>query len=386
MSMLLTQRRWGDYLFIQMGKYSATDYLDMTVYDACMIDLGEVGDTPWDTEGYGNAFEKMTLYGFIDKLYAVKVAVNAETATTAKVAESIKSLSIGSDIDIWGDSLTAQGWGTDLAHITGRNVYSHGYGGRTSTFIRDQFLAGMNKDRTNIFWVGRNNVTRYESVIEDVKTMVNALGTQKFIVMSVLNGAYAGEYRGQSAYTKFITIGEKLKQIFPDNYVDIRTAIIQGWECGNVKLLSPFVQPAVGTNVQINVSNAAFLTTLNSYDVTYIGEEIMNKIRIGINGEYDVYSIVSFDDETHITVKLETIGRIQSGQTVENAIDPNNNATVGTSSSVEYLKVMQNGDYVCINDYDTTPSTSRSDRIHQSPEGRAFTAKVIARALEARKL
>lgn len=376
----------GTFLFVQFGKYTSADYLDVTIYGACALDLESSGVNPWDTVGFNAALEKFSMYGFADKIFAADDAVHSLMSDKARVAESVESLNIGGDIDIWGDSLTAQGWGNDLAQITGRNVFSHGYGGRTSTYIRDQFLAGLNRDRTNIFWVGRNNVSRYDAVIDDIRTMVDALGTQKFIVMSVLNGAYDGEYKDQSSYAKFVKIAEKLKQIYPDNFVDIRSAIIQGWECGNVRLLAPFTQPSVGQNVTINVSDATFLATLNEYDVTYIGEDVMNKIKIGINDQYDTYSIVSLVDATHLTVKLETIGRVQTGQSVGNAIDPNNNPSVGASTAIEYVRVMQNGDYVCINQYDTTPSTSRADRIHQSPAGRNFTARVIARALEARKL
>lgn len=369
-------------VFVQFGKYSNTDYLDFTIYDVSVIDMGE----DYKEFTYDEADALFTKYGFVKSVQEVAQAKMATEAMRARVAESLESFVIGRDIDIWGDSLTAQGWGNNLASITGRNVYSHGYGGRTSTYIRDQFLAGYNRNRTNIFWVGRNNFSRPDAIIDDIRTMVDTLGTDDFIIMSNLNGSYEGEYKGQGGYAKFTYLAEQLRTIYPDNFVDIRSAIIRGWLGTGIKLLAPFTQPSVGSSVQINVSDAIALTTLNEYDVQYIGTEIMNKIVIGENGSYDVYSIVSCDDATHCTIELVNANRIQPGNQVANPVDPLNTPVVGTSSAIEYLRVMQNGDYYCINTLDTTPSTARQDRIHQSAAGKEFTAKVIARALASRKI
>lgn len=374
----------GLRIVIQYGKYTSEDYIDVVIYNTCVIDLGEAEYGVWKTEEALGYYQDIQSIGVVDKLVGNNLSLRARFAERANIANSVAKLSVGSNIDIWGDSLTAQGWGNDLANITGRQVYSHGYGSRTSTFIRDEFLTGFNRDRTNIFWVGRNNLGQYDTIVDDIRIMVKALGTQDFIIMTWLNGSYEGEYKGQSRYELLMKGINDIKAIYPDNVVDIRDAIIKGWDCGDVRLLSSFTQPNIGENVTINVSDAVFLTTLNSYDVTYIGEEIMNKIVIGISGKYDIYEIVEMVDDTHLTVKLVEANRIQPSDTVDNIKDPD--TSVGPSTSIRYLRVQQHGDYYCINTLDTTPSTSRKDRIHQSEKGRLYTAEVIARALAARKI
>lgn len=374
----------GLRIVTQYGKYTSEDYIDVVIYNTCVIDLGESEYGVWETEKALGYYQDIQIFGVVDKLVSSNLSKKAKVAERANVADSIAKISVGSDIDIWGDSLTAQGWGNDLARITGRQVYSHGYGSRTSTFIRDEFLTGLNRNRTNIFWVGRNNLGQYDTIIDDIRTMVKALGTQDFIIMTWLNGSYSGEYKGQSVYELLMKGINDIKAIYPDNVIDIRDAIIKGWDCGDVKLLSAFTQPNVGENVTINVSDAVFLTTLNSYDVTYLGESIMNKIVIGISGKYDIYEIVEMVDDTHLTVKLVEVNRIQPSNIVDNIKDPD--TTVGPSTSVRYLRVQQHGDFYCINTLDTTPSTSRKDRIHQSDKGRLYTAEVIARALATRKI
>lgn len=374
----------GLRIVTQYGKYTSEDYIDVVIYNTCVIDLGESEYGVWKTEEALGYYQDIQSIGVVDKLVGSNLSLRARVAERANVADSVAKLSVGSDIDIWGDSLTAQGWGNDLARITGRQVYSHGYGSHTSTFIRDEFLAGLNRSRTNIFWVGRNNLGQYDTIVDDIRIMVKALGTQDFIIMTWLNGSYQGEYKGQSGYELLMKGINDIKAIYPDNVVDIRDAIIRGWDCGDVRLLSAFTQPNIGENVTINVSDAVFLTTLNSYDITYIGEDIMNKIVIGISGKYDIYEIVEMVDDTHLTIKLIEANRIQPSDTVDNIKDPD--TSVGPSTSIRYLRVQQHGDYYCINTLDTTPSTSRKDRIHQSEKGRLYTAEVIARALAARKI
>lgn len=377
-------------IFIQLGRYTETDEFDGIIYNAICIDLGEI-----DTEGY-IPWESVDAYLEITggkSLIPVKTASYAFEAGKAKVADTIKEIAVGRDIDLWGNSLTAQNYGQYLKEITGRNVFTHGYGGKTSTYIRDEFKKGYNPDRTQVIWVGRNNCSEIDVVIDDIRDMVETFGKPNFIIMPPPNGYYGefgakldgtdgtGEMRGGDKYQKFIELTEKLQSEYPANFLDIRKSCIAGWRMGNVKLLSSFVQPAAGANVQISVSDANFLTTYNTSDETKFGIEFMSHIRIGLNGVYDKYKVISKDSDTLITVQLVDAESYYKnpGQTVDNIVDG------GGNTAIKYLRIMQEADYLCYL-YDTTLSTFRSDGIHMKADGLRLVAINVSRKLEAMKI
>ena len=293
---------------------------------------------------------------------------------------------IKNTIECWGDSLTQQKYGK---YIEGTTVYTHGFGGKTSTYIRDEFLKNHNPNRTQVIWVGRNNYTETDVVIDDVRDIVSTLKHNDFVIMNPPNGYYGefgtngedgtGEMKGGNAHSKFLELEKRLSEEYPSNFLNIRKAVIEGWRMGNVKLLSDFVQPSVGNNVTIEVSNATFLTTYNNYDLERFGQGFMAKIRIGVNGNYDVYKIVEKIDDTHLTIQLEEINRISSGNTVGNIVDS------GGTDSIKYLRVMQNADYMCWL-YDTTLSTFRKDGIHMTEDGLKLVAQIVSRKLTSMKL
>lgn len=308
--------------------------------------------------------------------------MDSEHSNSASVADRLKV----KDIELWGDSLTEQNYGK---YISGANVSVNGFGGKTSTYIRDKFLSDADKKATQVIWVGRNNYYEPDVVIDDIRDMVSALTHNNFIVMCPPNGYYGefgtngedgtGEMKGGSTHSKFLELEKRLSEEYPSNFLNIRKAVIEGWRMGNVRLLSDFTQPSVGENVTIEVSDANFLTTYNSYDENKFGHEFVAKIRIGVNGSYDVYKIVEKVDDTHLTVQLEESNRIAVGSTVGNLTDS------GGNSAVKYLRVMQNADYMCWL-YDTTLSTFRKDGIHMTEDGLKLVAQIVSRKLASMKL
>lgn len=308
--------------------------------------------------------------------------MDSEHSNNASVADRLKV----KDIELWGDSLTAQNYGK---YIEGTTVYTHGFGGKTSTYIRDEFLSNFNKEATQVIWVGRNNYQEIDVVIDDIRDMVSTLTHNNFIIMCPPNGYYGefgtngedgnGEMKGGSNHSKFLELERRLSEEYPSNFLNIRKAVIEGWRMGNVRLLSDFTQPHVGSNVTIEVSDATFLVTYNNNDLDKSGQDFMAKIRIGINGNYDVYKVVEKVDDTHLTVQLEESNRIAVGSTVSNITDS------GGNSAVKYLRVMQNADYMCWL-YDTTLSTFRNDGIHMTADGLKLVAQIVSRKLASMKL
>ena len=290
------------------------------------------------------------------------------------------------DIELWGDSLTAQNYGKFLS---GANVSVHGYGGKSSTYIRDKFIEGCNKKKTQVIWVGRNNYRETDVVVDDIRDMITHFGNRNFIVMCPPNGQWGdfgtngadgtGELNGGNDYAYFIELEKRLEEEWPSNFLNIRKAVIQGWRMGNVKLLDNYTQPEKGGEVTIHVSDAAFLTTYNPNDLERWGEDIMKKIRIGINGNYDVYDIVESVDNTHIVIRLAEVNNIQPGGIVGNKVEG------GGLESIKYIRVVQNADYLCWL-YNTTLSTFRKDGIHMTEDGCKLVADVVAKKLASMRL
>lgn len=371
------------WLYYQFGKYEVSDYLDVDVYETYVIDLTSSGLTYEEMDAY------VTINGLLDISLMTQNAQHSITSDRATVAESIEQLSVRGDIDVWGDSLVAQGWATNLGLILGRNAYTHGYWGKKSTYIRDQFLLGSTiSTRTQIINVGRNNYSSVETIIDDVRAMVSAMGHQNFLICMPPNGNYGtlassgsatGEMKGGTAYSYFTELSERLKNEWGSNFIDTRKGTINSYKNGGVTLLSTFTQPPINSNVQISVSDSAFLTTYNPADVTKFGPTVMNRIVIGINNIYDIYEVISVDSSTLMTVKLISANRVLPGSPVSNLIDD------GGTSSVIYLRVMQNADYECFLN-DTTQSTFRSDGVHMSTLGKQCLAEVVARKIVSMKI
>lgn len=365
-------------LFFQLDKkYDTNSSYRAVIYQVFVVDLGVQGSDDYiDWDAIDAIVEKKGI-GYVNAVDSALKSAYSDVAGTAKETEKVKT----KDIELWGDSLTAQNYGR---FILGADVFTHGYGGQTSTYIRDKFLSEFNEDRTQVIWVGRNNYNEVDVVIDDIRDMVSALGTDDFVIMCPPNGQWGsfgtngedgtGEMKGGDSYKNFLEIERRLQAEYPSNFLNIRKAIIEGWRMGNVKLLSDFVQPSIGNNVIIEVSDATFLTTYNSSDVTAFGEDFMSKIRIGLNGKYDVYKVIEKVDNTHLIVQLEEVNNISSGNVVGNVADR------GETASTKYLRVMQNADYMCWL-YDTTLSTFRNDGIHMTTKGVKLVADIVSRKL-----
>ena len=145
------------------------------------------------------------------------------------------------NIAAWGDSLTAGTGGTpypsQLQTLNGRASYNGGFGGDTSTQIATRFLAdSTHRSWQTIIWAGRNNYSSPTTVLADIASIVAALPTPKnFLVLSVLNGDYALEYSGQSNYNVIIALNAALASAYPNNYLDVRAAIVASYSVGNAQ-------------------------------------------------------------------------------------------------------------------------------------------------------
>lgn len=147
--------------------------------------------------------------------------------------EADRLLISDTNIFSWGDSLT-QGTGgggvtypNSLSTLTNFTITNKGVGGETSTQIKDRLVADVaNYNKSVVIWAGRNNYTSPETVKADIATMVATLGHTRYLVCSVLNGNYGGEYKGNIYYDQIVQLNNDLKSTYGDKYVELREYLV----------------------------------------------------------------------------------------------------------------------------------------------------------------
>jgi lysophospholipase L1-like esterase len=143
------------------------------------------------------------------------------------------SATVGGGVNLacWGDSLTQGAGGTPyptaIQPLTGYIIYNGGVGGETSTQIRARMIAATSRyPDTAIIWAGRNNSGASATVQADISAMVAALGHNRYLVLSILNGDYPGEESGGGGYNNIIALNNALATTYGDRYIDIRAHLV----------------------------------------------------------------------------------------------------------------------------------------------------------------
>ena len=137
----------------------------------------------------------------------------------------------------WGDSLTfgsgggGAGYLEQFQTLSGQAIYKQGWGGSNSTWIKDQFLLQSNHwgDQYIIIWSGRNNYTATNTVKADIADMVAHMTTTNYLIMGIINGNYAGEFKGQANYNTMIALNSSLAATYGNKYLDIRQILVNSY-------------------------------------------------------------------------------------------------------------------------------------------------------------
>lgn len=147
----------------------------------------------------------------------------------------------------WGDSHTSGlpddrrvlGYAEALAALLpARAVLDRGVAGQTSSQIADRQAADAGaRDDVAIFWYGGNNQWDPDRIRADVARSVAALapGNQRFLVLPVLNQAGPAERRGGSVYEGIVRLNAQLAADYPQNFVDVRSALVQAADPANAQ-------------------------------------------------------------------------------------------------------------------------------------------------------
>jgi lysophospholipase L1-like esterase len=168
-----------------------------------------------------------------------------DTTAPAAGAPSAAGAAVSPNIALWGDSLTA-GYAPQLqALMANRTVFNGGVVGETSTQIADRDLADTaHRDWTTVFWYGHNNLKDPATidlqrdpaqVKADIARSVATLapGNTHFLVLSVVNQDKPGERRGEPVYDAILQLNADLAAAYPNNYVDIRSWLVNQYDPAN---------------------------------------------------------------------------------------------------------------------------------------------------------
>jgi hypothetical protein len=147
------------------------------------------------------------------------------------------------NIAAWGDSLTdgqpftrAESYPTQLgALLPDRIVTNEGIGGETSTQILARMLADTtHRHDVTVLWMGRNNLTDPARIKSDVAAAVKSLGSNRFVILTILNGDFAGtEAIGSSGYDAIMDLNRSFAFRYPGNVLDIRSYLVSLYDPTN---------------------------------------------------------------------------------------------------------------------------------------------------------
>lgn len=227
-------------------------------------------------------------------------------------------------------------------------------GGKTSTHMTELFLQqSVNANTFYVIWLGRNNKTYPREIVTDVARCVQHIkdvGSQNYLIMGVINGDYVDEGIGEANYLKIEKTNTILKKAYGSRFFDVRNFLIQRCDMGALFLNADYIQPSVGSTVQVSIQS-----DINNTSFFSVGQEIV----IGdIDTIVGTYTVASIDSATLITLTLDTEGSVLSSATVTNPLDSG-----GTYNRYKQVMLKEDRDNYL---RDIPIKSWRADDIHQN--------------------
>lgn len=223
----------------------------------CRIEIGNGGAAGQGTMLlYGPQLENIAGQTYQQSQEFQSVALLAAPYQGLNVDGAKAYATIPATISIWGDSLSAikmPNGVRSLYEIVPTWVYDGGVGGDTSTQIRTRMIAAPTMyGNTTVIWAGRNNYTAPATVKADIAAMIAALGHNRYIVLSILNGDYPTEYLGQADYNTIIALNADLAALYPNNFLDVRNPLVALYDSGNAQDLIDHGRDIPPTSIRID--------------------------------------------------------------------------------------------------------------------------------------
>lgn len=134
---------------------------------------------------------------------------------------------------------------------------------------------GEKDNHISIFWYGRNNYNDGETVIRDIQSSISHLKplSKKFIILSICNSDRSYEKKGMDGYNKIIELNNKIKDLYPDNYIDIRKILVEKYDIANETDLQNYVDDVPPSSLRSDALH------LNAKGYTIVGEAVYDKMK-----------------------------------------------------------------------------------------------------------
>jgi lysophospholipase L1-like esterase len=140
------------------------------------------------------------------------------------------------NITAWGDSLTdgqpftrPESYPSQLgALLPDRVVTNEGIGGETSSQILARMLADTtHRHDVTVIWMGRNNLTDPARIESDVAAAVKSLGSDRYVILTILNGDFSGtEAKGAPGYKTIMDVNRSFVLHYLGHVLDIRSYLV----------------------------------------------------------------------------------------------------------------------------------------------------------------
>ena len=313
-----------------------------------------------------------------------------------KVYDRNISLRNGSDLMLWGDSLTARPTGlyyeTALNALnTGGQVVNGGEGGDYTNAIKDNILLDTDhKDWFSVIWMGQNDLSLtttngdypfVENYIKNLNEIIAHLGHNRFLLMSAPwetdSEQYYSTHQDGLYYNQLVDLENRLAKMYGERYFNVREYLRNSFSL-NLYVGESFVQPALnGTvNVKINWLDDGKGFTKSAYSLA------TGHVRLGTFPHtcYDRYGITAFPDANHATLQLLEVNNIQPGATVQTVALTSPNATEVSYLPVQVWRELDSLAYLggipidsCRANYVTSPY----DKTHLCMEAQQMVARVV---------
>jgi hypothetical protein len=131
-------------------------------------------------------------------------------------------------------------------------VYDGSQIAQDSTVVAAHMLADTGRRNwITVIWCGHNNDNNPAQVKADIASMVNALGgNNRFVVISLLNKALPTEIKGGAMYPVVLQLDADLQAAYPNNYLDMRSALIHLYNPLNAQDVQDFQNDVVPSSLR----------------------------------------------------------------------------------------------------------------------------------------
>lgn len=182
------------------------------------------------------------------------------------------------------------------------------------------------KNHTSIFWLGRNNASSTDRIMEDVQASIDALapGKARWLVLGVVNSI--PEITGTATHTAILELTRRQKALYGRRFVDIRRLLIDyGLQVANITPTATDTQNINNDTVPMSLRSDS--VHLNSIGNQVVARFVMERlVEFGwaqwpptplppITPEETIYSSDSFDARANASVINTTTTDLALGGT-----------------------------------------------------------------------